>query len=130
MCTKDNLMILNGVNLEIDKMELDKSGLYITDKAGKYSYYVHIYNWNEISSIPVGEKQNMDFNEYTFSINNDSVLIWPTTCYVDRITIDSLVFYFKFDDFSNACVMNKNNKLDFELKSLEIKVYSDKLKVI
>ena len=130
MCTKDNLMSLNGVNLEIDRIELDKNGLYITDKTDKYSYYVHIYNWNEISRIPVGEKQNMDFNEYTFSIDNDSVLILPTTCYVERRTIDSLVFYFKFDDFSNTCVMNKNNKLDIELKSLEIKVYVDKLKTI
>ncbi len=126
----ENIMILNGVNLEIDKIELDKYGLYITDKTDRYSYYVHIYNWDEIRRIPVSEKQNMDFNEYTFAVNNNSVLIWPTVCYVERKTIDSLIFYFKFDDFSNACVMNKNNKLDIELESLEIRVYADKLKAI
>lgn len=43
MLTCENIMILNGVNLEIDKIELDENGLYITDKTHKYSYYVHIY---------------------------------------------------------------------------------------
>lgn len=130
MLTCENIMILNGVNLEIDKIELDENGLYITDKSDKYRYYVHIYNWNEICGIPVGEKQNMDFNEYTFSINNDSVLILPTICYVERIAVDLIKLYFKFDDFSNACVMNKNNKLDIELKSLEIRIYLEKFEII
>lgn len=122
MLTCENIMILNGVNLDIDKIELDENGLYITDKTHKYSYYVHIYNWDEIHDIPVGDKKDIDFNEYTFAVNNVSVLILPTTCYVERLAVDLIRLYFKFDDFSNACVMNKSNKLDIELKSLEISV--------
>lgn len=122
MLTCENIMILNGVNLEIDKIELDENGLYITDKTHKYSYYVHIYNWNEIHDIPVGDKKNIDFNEYTFAVNNVSVLIWPTTCYVEKTTINSIRFYFKFDDFTDACYMNMRGHLDTKLESLEINV--------
>lgn len=125
MLTCENIMILNGVNLEIDKIELDENGLYITDKTHKYSYYVHIYNWNEIHDIPVGDKKNIDFNEYTFAVNNVSVLIWPTTCYVEKTTINSIRFYFKFDDFTDACYMNMRGHLDTKLKSLEINVINN-----
>lgn len=122
MLTCENIMILNGVNLEIDKIELDENGLYITDKTHRYSYYVHIYNWDEIHKVPIGEKYDIEFNEYNFCENGESALIWPTTCYVERLAVDLIRLYFKFDDFSNACVMNKSNKLDIELKSLEISV--------
>ena len=125
MLTCENIMILNGVNLEIDKIELDENGLYITDKTHKYSYYVHIYNWNEIHDIPVGDKKNIDFNEYTFAVNNVSVLIWPTTCYVEKTTINSIRFYFKFDDFTDACYMNMRGHLDTKLESLEINVINN-----
>lgn len=125
MLTCENIMILNGVNLEIDKIELDENGLYITDKTHKYSYYVHIYNWNEIHDIPVGDKKNIDFNEYTFAVNNVSVLIWPTTCYVEKTTINSIRFYFKFDDFTDARYMNMRGHLDTKLESLEINVINN-----
>lgn len=125
MLTCENIMILNGVNLEIDKIELEGNGLYITDKTHRYSYYVHIYNWDEIHDIPVGDKKNIDFNEYTFAVNNVSVLIWPTTCYVEKTTINSIRFYFKFDDFTDACYMNMRGHLDTKLESLEINVINN-----
>lgn len=122
MLTCENIMILNGVNLEIDKIELDENGLYITDKTHRYSYYVHIYNWDEIHKVPIGEKYDIEFNEYNFCENGESALIWPTTCYIEKTTINSIRFYFKFDDFTGACYMNMRGHLDTKLESLEINV--------
>lgn len=122
MLTCENIMILNGVNLEIDKIELDENGLYITDKTHRYSYYVHIYNWDEIHKVPIGEKYDIEFNEYSFCENGESALIWPTTCYIEKTTINSIRFYFKFDDFTDACYMNMRGHLDTKLESLEINV--------
>lgn len=125
MLTCENIMILNGVNLEIDKIELDENGLYITDKTHRYSYYVHIYNWDEIHKVPIGEKYDIEFNEYNFCENGESALIWPTTCYIEKTTINSIRFYFKFDDFTDACYMNMRGHLDTKLESLEINLIID-----
>lgn len=125
MLTCENIMILNGVNLEIDKIELDENGLYITDKTHRYSYYVHIYNWDEIHKVPIGEKYDIEFNEYNFCENGKSALIWPTTCYIEKTTINSIRFYFKFDDFTGACYMNMRGHLDTKLESLEINVINN-----
>lgn len=122
MYSKENIMILNGISLEIDKIEVDKNEIYVADKTDNYRFCVHIYNWDEVNEVPVGKKQNIEFNEYTFSINNNSALIWPTTCYIEKTTINSIRFYFKFDDFSDACYMNMRGHLDTELESLEINV--------
>lgn len=122
MLTCENIMILNGVNLEIDKIELDENGLYITDKTHRYNYYVHIYNWDEIHKVPIGEKYDIEFNKYNFCENWESALIWPTTCYIEKTTINSIRFYFKFDDFTGACYMNMRGHLDTKLESLEINV--------
>ena len=40
----ENIMILNNKNIGISRIELNKSALYIVDKANKYSLCVHIYN--------------------------------------------------------------------------------------
>lgn len=125
MLTCENIMILNGVNLEIDKIELDENGLYITDKTHRYSYYVHIYNWDEIHKVPIGEKYDIEFNEYNFCENGESALIWPTTCYIEKTIINSIRFYFKFDDFTDACYMNMRGHLDTKLESLEISVINN-----
>lgn len=125
MLTCENIMILNGVNLEIDKIELDENGLYITDKTHRYSYYVHIYNWDEIHKVPIGEKYDIEFNEYNFCENGESALIWPTTCYIEKTTINSIRFYFKFDDSTDACYMNMRGHLDTKLESLEINVINN-----
>lgn len=122
MYSKENIMILNGISLEIDKIEVDKNEIYVADKTDNYRFCVHIYNWEEVNEAPVGKKQDIRFNEYTFSVNNNSALIWPTICYVERVSVDSIRFYFKFDDFSDSCIMNKSHKLDVDLKSLEIDI--------
>ncbi len=122
MYSKENIMILNGISLEIHKIEVDKNEIYVADKTDNYRFCVHIYNWDEVNEVPVGKKQDIRFNEYTFSVNNNSALIWPTVCYVERVSLDSIRFYFKFDDFSDSCIMNKSHKLDVDLKSLEIDI--------
>lgn len=118
-------MILNSKNIGISKIELNERELYIVDKAYKYSLCVHIYNWKEIVNTEVGKKQKVDFNEYCLSENNESALIWPTKCYIEKPTKDSIIFYLKFDDFSDICYMNKRKCFDIELDSLEVKVFID-----
>ena len=122
MNINENIMILNGKKFEIGEIELDKSALYIADKNDKYRYCVHIYNWDEIYKVPIGEKYDIEFNEYNFCENGESALIWPTTCYIEKTTINSIRFYFKFDDFTDACYMNMRGHLDTKLESLEINV--------
>lgn len=121
----ENIMILNDINIGISEIELDKDGLHVTDKSGKYSFHVHLgYNWKDINSVKVGKKENINFNEYYLSENNESALIWPSKCYVEKITNDSICFYLKFENlFSETQYMNKRNCFDIELNSLEIKVF-------
>ena len=121
---ENNMMILNGINIGISKIELDESDLRIIDKSGKYCFRVFIYyNWNEIDNIKTGEKVEIDFNEYTLSENNESALIWPTNSYVKRVTNDSLCFYFHFENISETITyMNQRNAFDIVPSSLEVKV--------
>lgn len=117
-----NCLILNGQSIGISKIELNKSELYIEDKTGKYSLCVHIYNWKEINSIKTGKRQSIEFNEYCLCENNEPALIWPTDCYIKKPTDDSIIFYLKFDNFSDICYMNKKNCFDIELESLEVNI--------
>lgn len=121
----ENSMVLNNKNIGISKIELNEGELYIVDKTSKYSLCVHIYNWQEINNVEVGKKQNVDFNEYCIGENNESALIWPTDCYIEKPTQDTIIFYLKFDDFSDICYMNKRGCFDIELNSLEVKVFID-----
>lgn len=125
MNINENIMILNGKKIEIGEIELDKSALYIADKNDKYRYCVHIYNWDEIYKVPIGEKYDIEFNEYNFCENGESALIWPTTCYIEKMANGFIRFYFKFDDFTDACYMNKKGHLDTALESLEININAE-----
>lgn len=122
-----NFMILNNINIGISKIELDKDDLLVTDKSSKYCLQVCVeYNWQDINSLRVGETKDIDFNEYCFSENNEPALIWPSTCYVEKIDNDTLCFYLNFKDLSNDITyMNKRGCFDIELKSLEVKVFID-----
>lgn len=126
----ENIMILNNKNIGISRIELNKNELYIIDKTNKYSLCVHTYNWKEINKIEIGKKQKIDFNEYCLGENNESALVWPTDVYVEKPTKDSIIFYLKFDDFSDVCYMNKREGFDIELNSLEVRVFIDYKDVI
>lgn len=126
----ENIMILNNKNIGISRIELNKSELYIADKANKYSLCVHIYNWKEINETEIGKKQKINFNEYCLGENNESALVWPTDVYVEKPTKDSIIFYLKFDDFSDVCYMNRRKCFDTELNSLEVRVFIDYKDVI
>lgn len=126
----ENIMKLNNKNIGISRIELNKSELYIVDKNNKYSLCVHIYNWKEINKIEIGKKQKVDFNEQCLGENNESALIWPTDVYVEKPTKDSIIFYLKFDNFSDVCYMNKIGRFDTKLKSLEIRAFIDYKDVI
>lgn len=122
-----NVMILNNVNNGISKIELDKSDLRITDKSGKYCLQVCVeFNWKDINNIRVGEKKNIDFNEYCFSENNEAALILPTSCYVEKVSENSLYFNMHFGDLANEThYMNKRGYFDVELNSLECRIFID-----
>lgn len=118
-----NFMILNNKNIGIKKVELNKDELYIEDKTGVYSLCIHIYNWEKINQIKVGEKQNIDFNEYCLSENNETALIWPTKSFIRKPTKDSIIFSLEFNDFSDICYMNKRDCFNIKLNSLYVQVY-------
>lgn len=126
MNEKFNVMILNNVNIGISRIELDKSDLIITDKSGRYCLRVCVYyNWKDINSIKIGQKKKIDFNEYCLAENNESALICPSLCYVEKSN-DSLSFYLKFKNLSSTIhYMNKRNCFDIKPDSLEIKVFID-----
>ncbi len=122
-----NLMILNGKNIDISKIELDKSNLLVIDKSKKYCFSITLYyNWKDINSLKVGEVKNIDFNEYILSENNESVLIWPSKSNVEKIKEDALYFHLEFNDLTNSTqYMNKRGHFDAELNSLEVRVLID-----
>ena len=122
-----SVMILNGQDIGISKIELNESDLLITDKSTKYCLQVcMMYNWKEINKLEVGKKVKIDFNEYCFAENNESALIWPSQCYIHKPTEESLSFYIDFDDLKNEThYMSKRSHFDIELKSLKVKIFID-----
>lgn len=121
-----NIMILNGENIGISKIELNKSDLIIFDKSSRYCLHVYVgYNWKDINSIEIGEKRDIEFNEYVLSLNNEPALIWPDRCYVEKIRDDYLCFNLEFDDLETAHYMNEKGRFDIELESLEVRVFID-----
>ena len=120
-------MILNGKNIGISKIELDESDLRIIDKSGIYCFQVCVYyNWKDINNIKIGEKEQVDFNEYILSENNEPALIWPTKSYVEKLTNDYLCFYFKFENISETITyMNKRNCFNILPNFLEVKIFID-----
>ena len=119
-----NYMILNGTNVGISNIELKKSELIIVDKSKKYQFVVTIfYNWQNINKIKIGDNEEIKFNEYILSENNEAALIWPTISSVKKIDENKIVFYFEFKDLKNICFMNKREKFDISIESLSIKVY-------
>lgn len=127
MQKKLNFMKLNGVNIGISKIELNKSDLIIVDKSGKYCLQICVqYNWKDINNIKIGQKQEVDFNEYCLAENNEPALIWPSSCYVEKISDDSICFNLEFKNLSNSTrYMNKRDCFDIKLNSLEVKVFID-----
>ena len=121
----DNFMIFNDKDIDISKIELDKSDLRISDKSGKYVFRVFVYyNWKDINNIKVGEKKNINFNEYFLIENNEPALVWPDICTVEKISNDSICFYAKFENkLNNITYMFERGCFDIEPKSLEVKVF-------
>lgn len=126
MKNSQNYMILNGEDIGISRIELNKADLLIFDKAGKYCLKVFVaYNWEDIRNLDIGEKKVIDFNEYCFSEYNKATLVWPMECYTLKKSESSIIFYLKFDGFLDICYMNKRNRFDIALESLEVKVEAD-----
>ena len=120
-------MLLNDINLEISKIELNKWDLIIVDKSGKYCLKICVqYNWKDINKIKTGQKQEIDFNEYCLAEYNEPALIWPSNSYVEKISDDSICFNLEFKNLSNSThYMNKRGCFDIQLNSLEAKVFID-----
>lgn len=118
-------MILNGENIGISKIELNKSDLLIIDKSGKYCLKVCVlYSWKDINKIKTLKKQEIDFNECCLSENNEAALVWPSNSYVEKISSDLLCFYLEFSDLANTThYMNQRGRFDILLYSLEVKVF-------
>lgn len=127
MGNNQNVMILNGTDIGISKIELNASDLLVVDKSGKYCLQVYVaYNWKDIKNMEVGMKKNIDFNEYCFAENNEAALIWPTVCLAEKITENLLYFHIEFRNLINEThYMNKRGHFDIELNSLECKVFID-----
>lgn len=122
-----NIMLLNGEDIGISRIELDKSDLLVTDRSRKYCLKVYVnYNWKEIGNIKVGTKAKVDFNEYILSENGEPALIIPTRTYVEKMSDDVICFDLEFDGLSSmTCYMNKKEHFDIKLDSLKIKIYID-----
>ena len=127
MMHEQNMMNLNGVDIGISKIELNRSELLVIDKSCKYFLKVYVmYDWKYINSIKVGETKDIDFNEYCLSENNESALIWPVKSQVEKISDDSICFHMAFEDLSDSIAyMNKRGCFDVEINSLEVKVLVD-----
>lgn len=120
-----NIMILNGIDIGISKIELNKSDLLIIDRSGKYCLKIYIrYNWKDVNNIKIGAKESIDFNEYVLAENNEPALIWPSVCNVEKISADSICFNLEFKDLQNTThYMNNRGHFDIELHSLKINIY-------
>ena len=126
---KINYMILNNKNVGISKIELNKDELNVTDKSGKYNLHVTVaYDWKKINQVSIGKEEDISFNEYYLSENNESVLIWPDVCKLKKIKKDYVSFNLEFlniDNSKDTCYMNKRGHFDIPLDSLKVKVYID-----
>ncbi len=127
MKKNSNVFILNDNNLEIGKIVLDNADLKIFDKSFKYCFRVVLfYNWQDILNVKMGEKKQIDFNEYILSENDEPALIIPSESYVEKINDKELCFYFNFKKKAqNICYMNERNRFDIMLNSLEARVFID-----
>ena len=84
------------------------------------------YDWKKINQVGIGKEEDISFNEYYLSENNESVLIWPDVCKLKKIREDYVSFYLEFlniDNNKDTCYMNKRGHFDIPLDSLEVKVY-------
>lgn len=116
-------MVINNENMGISYAELNEAELLIYTKNSKYCFKVFIYyNWKDIKNIKVGEKKQIDFNEYCLSENNIPALILPTISDVQKINETELLFHFTFENFNNIVFMSMKNHFDIELNNLEIKI--------
>ncbi len=122
-----NMMILNGKDIGISRIKLDKSDLLIFDKSGTYCFQVCVYySWKEINKAKIGEKEKIDFNEYILHENEEPALIWPTEFYIEKTSDGALYFYFKFENMSKmATYMNARGAFDITLNSFEARAYID-----
>lgn len=122
-----NVMILNGQDIGISKIELNRSDLLIFDKSGKYCLQICIeFNWKDINSIKLGTKKENDFYEYCLSENNEPALVWPTLCYIEKISDNYIYFNLEFKDLdATTHYMNKKGHFDIDLKTLECKIFID-----
>lgn len=120
-------MILNGKNIGVSKIELNKDELIVVDKSKKYLFFVYVsYDWHKINDCELLKKTNIEFNEYCFSENNEQALVCPSKSVVEKINDTTLCFYFNFKDiFNSVTYMNKRGCFDVKLESLEIKVCVD-----
>lgn len=120
----ENYMILNDINVGISQITLDKSALKIIDKYNIYCLRIFLYyNWKEINNIKIGQKEKINFNEYILSENNEPALVWPTKSYVEKLTNESLCFYFMFKSMSKTITyMNERNSFNILPETLEVKV--------
>jgi len=125
MKTNKNVMILNGKDIGISKIELNEADLLVTDRSGNYCLQVCVgYNWKDINTLEIGQKKEIDFNEYCFAEKNEPSLILPTNCFVKKVTEDLLFFHMNFGNLGKEVhFMNRKNRFDIELKSLEVEVY-------
>ncbi len=126
---KINYLILNNKNIGISKIELNKDELNVTDKRGKYTFHITLtYDWKKINQVKVGNEENLSFNEYYLSENNEAVLIWPDICKLKKIKDDYIAFNLEFLDIDNnkdTCYMNKRKCFDIPLHNLKVVVYID-----
>ena len=124
----NNVMIVNGVDVGIGKLELNESDLLIYDKSFKYELEIYVYyNWKEIDDLEVSESKDIDFNEYCLSEGNKQWLIWPNVCSVKRVSDDILSFYLCFFDISsNGSYLGDKKFSDTDFDSLEVRVFFDR----
>lgn len=84
------------------------------------------YNWKDINDIKIGQNQEIAFNEYCLDENNEPALIWPSNCYVEKISDDYICFNLEFENLSDSIhYMNKRDCFDIQLNSLVVKIFID-----
>lgn len=124
--SQENYLFLNKQNIGISQIEFNKDNLIITDKSGKYSLHVTIsYDWDKLNKVSLHEEKDIFFNEYYLSEYNESVLIWPESSTVSKLSDDELLFSFEFKNIeksSNTCYMNQRGCFDISITSLKVRI--------